>query len=307
MKRRGVKILLRKMQVLLFVISLILLPCFQVNVKAAEGEILEKPMIILDKYEVTDEQIVPGEDFTLTLSLKNFNTNVAADNVMIDIANPKGIMPEYGTVSQMYIGEIRPGETKKISINYHADTVMETTYVDFNLTIIINGTTINYISLRVPVGTDVPFSVLFDKFPTSVAVGENATSSLSFEVLGDEDVKNVTHVILVDGITIGSNTIGSLMPGVTRTQNTTVTFHEPGEYNVDIAIQYIDKTEQLQSYVVNSKTITVYEKEQEQIDIPQSGDRIDTNNDAEKSLLLGLGGIVLLAVLLVIVIVSRKK
>ena len=36
------------------------------------------PMLMVDKYTVENEKIVPGQDFTLTLTLKNYsNTNYA--------------------------------------------------------------------------------------------------------------------------------------------------------------------------------------------------------------------------------------
>ena len=300
---------LRKVRILLFVLGMVLLvPCFKGDVKAAEAGAgtSAAPMIMLERYDVTDEQIVPGEDFTLTLTLKNYSSNVTVKDVVVDITNPKGIMPVYGTVSQVYIDEIPAGETREVSVDYYADTVVDSTSVDFSLTIIDNGSATNYVLVRVPVGTDVPFYVLSDKFPTSVAVGENATSSLTFEVIGHANVRSVSHVVLVDGVAIGSSTIGSLTAGATRTQNTTVAFSEAGEYNVDIEIQYIDKADQPQSFIVGSKTITVYEKDDNDVIIPQEMEPMEENNE-NKSLILGLGGIVLIAGLLVIVMIRKKK
>uniref|UniRef100_UPI0040566B7D hypothetical protein n=1 Tax=Acetatifactor sp. TaxID=1872090 RepID=UPI0040566B7D len=294
---------------LMFIIGVMLLfPCFGGKAAAAEAaaEVVVAPMIMLERYDVTDEQIVPGEEFTLTLTFKNYSPDADAKGVLIDITNPTGIMPVYGTVSQVYIEEIPAGETREVSINYVADTILEGTSVDFYMTIIISGAAQNYVSIRVPVGTDIPFYILSDKFPTSVAVGENATSSLTFEVIGEADVRSVAHVVSVNGVAIGSNTIGSVTSGTTRSQNTTVAFMEPGEYTVDIEIQYIDKADQQQSFLVDSKTITVYEKEESGIIFPQEIE--DTaDDDANKSLILGLGGIVLLAVLLLVVIINKKK
>lgn len=291
----------KKRIIMLMLGIVLLLPCLGTEVSAAETT--NTPMILLEKYAVTDERIVPGEEFTLTLTFKNYSSDKKAEGLLIDIMNPEGIMPVYGTVSQVYIEEIPAGASKEVSIDYVADTVLENVSVDFSMTIIGSGIAQNYVTIRVPVGTDVPFYVLSAKFPSSVAVGENATSSLTFEVIGDANIRNVAHVLSVNGTVIGSNTIGSVSSGTTRTQNTTVAFSEAGEYTVDIEIQYMDKADQQQSYLVGSKTVTVYEEDN---DIMASHE-IDNRSETDKSILLGLGGIVLLAVLLLVVLINKKK
>lgn len=291
-----------KKRIIMLMLGIVLfLPCLGTEVSAAETT--NAPMILLEKYAVTDERIVPGEEFTLTLTFKNYSSDKTAEGLLIDIMNPVGIMPVYGTVSQVYIEEIPAGASKEVRIDYVADTVLENVSVDFSMTIIGSGIVQNYVTIRVPVGTDVPFYVLSAKFPSSVAVGENATSSLTFEVIGDANIRNVAHVISVNGAVIGSNTIGSVSSGATRTQNTTVAFSEAGEYTVDIEIQYIDKADQQQSYLVGSKTVTVYEEDN---DIMASHE-MNNRSETDRSLLLGLGGIVLLAVLLLVVLINKKK
>lgn len=293
---------LSKKHIIVLVMGIVLLfPCFRVEVTAAETT--NAPMILLDKYAVTDERIVPGEEFTLTLTFKNYSSDKAAEGLLIDIMNPGGIMPIYGTVSQVYIEEIPAGGSKEVSVDYVADTILENASVDFSMTIIGAGVAQNFVTVRVPVGTDFPFYVLSAKFPSSVAVGENATSSLTFEVIGDANIRNVTHVLSVDGTVIGSNTIGSVYSGTTRTQNTTVAFAEAGEYTVDIEIQYIDKADQQQSYLVGSKSVTVYEEDDDVI----ASNETENRSETDKSLLLGLGGIVLLAVLLLVILINKKK
>lgn len=291
----------KKRIIMLMLGIVLLLPCQGTEVSAAETT--NTPMILLERYAVTDERIVPGEEFTLTLTFKNYSSDKAAEGLLIDIMNPTGIMPVYGTVSQVYIEEIPAGASKEVSIDYVADTILENVSVDFSMTIIGSGIAQNYVTIRVPVGTDIPFYVLSAKFPSSVAVGENATSSLTFEVIGDANIRNVAHVLSVNGTVIGSNTIGSVSSGTTRTQNTTVAFPEAGEYTVDIEIQYMDKADQQQSYLVGSKTVTVYEEDN---DIMASHE-MENRSETDKSLVLGLGGIVLLAVLLLVVLINKKK
>lgn len=305
MKRNKSKTAIKIISTIVLILVMSFHPCFCVEAVATEvsGSI---PTIILEQYSVTDEQIVPGEEVTLTLYLKNCSTNTDANNVLLDITNPDGMIPLYGTVSQIYIDKIAAGETKEVSVDYYAETSIDTTFVDFSLTVIVGTTASNYISLRVPSGMDVPFSVISSQFPESVVAGDNATSALTFEVLGDENVRSVVHTISVNGELIGSSTIGTVTPGTIRTQNTIVTFREPGEYQVDIGIEYIDQTDQRQNYTIESTKVTVFENNGEAMFVPSEYENIK-NEEMHKSLLLGISGVGILAILVLVMLIRRKK
>lgn len=51
------------------------------------------PYIMVESYELSDEKIVPGEDFTLSLTLKNYSVSVTARDVLVNVENPGGIAP----------------------------------------------------------------------------------------------------------------------------------------------------------------------------------------------------------------------
>ena len=295
---------IKRVSVVVLALCVCMLPCFKGKALATEVE--NRPIIMLEKYSVTNDKIVPGEDFTLTLYLKNCNESVDAENIMLDITNPSGVMPVYGTVSQVYIDNIPAGETKEVSVEYFAETSIDTTFVDFALTMIVDLAASNYVALRVPAGMDVPFSIISEKFPESVMVGENVTAALAFEVLGDENVRNVSHTIAVGGEVIGSSTIGTVTPGTTRTQSTIVAFDEPGEYLVEVGIEYIDKTDQVQNYVVGTKRITVFESESGGVFVPLDKDDVE-DEGMYKSLFLGLGGVAVLVILVVVMLIRKKK
>ena len=117
------------------------------------------PYIMVESYELSDEKIVPGEDFTLSLTLKNYSVSVTARDVLVNVENPGGIAPVYGTVSQTWVDEMGPGETATVSFDYTSSVEITGDYLDFSITM-IGGSTANYITLRAPVGSDTPFSVM---------------------------------------------------------------------------------------------------------------------------------------------------
>ena len=61
-------------------------------------------MLMVDKYTVENERIVPGQDFTLTLTLKNYSNTNTATNIMLNVENPEGVAPVHGTTSQVFVG-----------------------------------------------------------------------------------------------------------------------------------------------------------------------------------------------------------
>ena len=121
-------------------------------VKANAINLESSPYIMLESYEVSNEKIVPGEDFTLTLTLKNYSVSATAKNVLVDISNPAGIAPVYGTVSQTWVEEMGPGETATVSFDYTSSVDITGDYLDFYITMV--GEVTNYITLRAPVGSD---------------------------------------------------------------------------------------------------------------------------------------------------------
>lgn len=299
------------------VLSIVILGLSVINVHATGTETTESvqeetemlslsdPLIVVDHYEITDEKIVPGEDFTLKIVLKNYNMKQPAKGVLIDIDNPSGVAPVYGTVSQMYIGDIGAGESKEISIDYNSWTTVTSDTLDFNVTI-VTDTNQNYVVLRIPVGSDSPFSVLSVTAPPSVQLNELVTVSVTFKVLGEERVKDVVLVANSGETRIGSSQIGILTPGITKTQQLLLSFNDLGEHTIDIALEYADESGQKQSASVVTTVITALARTIE--DVPGQTPGNDVGNDGmETILLMGISGMLILVIFLVVIIVLRKN
>ena len=91
------------------------------------------PFIVIERYELSRERIIPGNGFTLTLHLKNLSETRSASQVLVDITNPKGVAPVYGTVSQMFLGDFGPGESREVSFDYDSWTSITTETLDFGV------------------------------------------------------------------------------------------------------------------------------------------------------------------------------
>lgn len=283
---------------------------FLVNVmpvNATQVEAVSVPMIVLDKYEVSGEKIVPGEDFTLSFTLVNYHTSQTAYDVMVDISNPSGVAPVYGTVSQVYVGDMEPGESKKISLDYNSFTSITGDTIDFYMTI-VSSLNQNYITLRIPTGSDSPFSIQGSNVPGEAMVNETVLASISFKVLGEENVSNVVLAAKTNGETIANSQIGIVTPGTTKTQTLAFSFWEKGEYVVDLELEYTDTLGQKKSVPVGTELISVSEKPNSNGD-DTSTDEVPNapNNETSNILFMGISGILILVIFLVIVIIVRKN
>lgn len=277
------------------------------SVKADAINLESSPYIMLESYEISNEKIVPGEDFTLTLTLKNYSVSATAKNVLVDISNPAGIAPVYGTVSQTWVEEMGPGETATVSFDYTSSMDITGDYLDFYITMV--GEVTNYITLRAPVGSDSPFSVLAVNIPEQLGVNSISSASVSFRVLGEENVRNVSMEFTLNGESVSKSSVGILTAGTTRTQSISVTGYAPGQFNAELILYYDDETDQTQSVVVGSAMVDVINDIETDVVQEETTEIVGANDDSRSDdiVLLGVGGILILGIFTVVLMLTRKK
>lgn len=292
----------------LFVLTIVLATVYTGCIDVCASSIPVAPLIIVEKYEITNEKIIPGEDFTLTLTLANLSDDVTAENVLLDVDNPNGVAPVYGTVSQIYIGDVGPGEKLDVAMDYNSWTTITADTLDFHVTT-VTSTKQNYIVLRVPAGSDSPFSVVSTNIPETVHTNEMMQFVVAFKVLGEENVKDVSLTLSSDGVRMAESKIGIMTPGSTKTQQVYLNMAQPGEYVFDLALEYVDNTGQTMVSPVETAIVIVNEVEEK---VLQSGDDIGQNIQQEEEgmdmmLLMGISGVLILVIFMVVVILLRKN
>lgn len=284
---------------------LILMP----NVTANAEENIDLPYIMVDSYSLTEEKVIPGKEFTLTLTIKNSSKTVTVHDVIINVTNPNGIMPVYGAVSQQLIPKMQPQESVEVSFDYVSMAELVGDYLDFYVSLLA-GEAYNNVVVRVPMGVDSPFTILAFSVPTTIYAEEIASANVSFKVLGDANVRNVYLELQMNDEVITKSAVGTLTPGVTRTQNLSPMVSTPGIYEAKLVLYYDDETDQTQSVVVGSASVTV-EKRAEVIDNGGPADNAQIEQQEEdkfnKGVLMGVGGIIILLVFAIIVWIMRKK
>lgn len=269
------------------------------------------PAVLLDSYEISTDKIMPGRSFTLTLNFKNYGKASARD-LLVNVGNPKGVSPKYGTLSQLFLGELKAGESKSVSMEYDSYTKITEDYLNFEVAV-ASMEYGNSVVLSVPVSTDNPFSITATKGPDTISAYEKATYSVSFKVVGTSNVSNVSVLLLIDGQVAGENVIGILTPGTTKTQNISTTFTTPGIYEVEQVISYEDengilKTMKAETYQlkVESNAAPVATPIPTQPVTPGENSGLSGLSNTTYILILA-GASILIIFLMVVILVKKRK
>lgn len=230
-------------------------------------------------YEVTNETITPGSDFTLTVKLQNFSPVATAQRAIVVINNPEGVIPEYGTVSQAYLENIGPGDSVEVSFKYNTNTSIEAKSLNFTVNITSEafwGTT----QLRIPVGRMVDFETADVFIPETLILNKTEYLSAMIENLGSMGVSNVVMIARCDGEDIASSNIGTIAAGTIKTQSLSVVLQEEGQHTLELVLTYTNSDGENKEYVIASDIITVSKDIEE---IGQTSDLTETENQIGQS------------------------
>ena len=218
----------------------------------------EESLLYVTDYSVTNETIIPGKEFTLKMTLKNFSSKVAANDIIVMIDNPDGVVPEYGSVSVEYIDTLAPKATKTLKFNYNADSEIEAS--ELNYIVYTSSDSYNTSTpVRIAVGRE--GDVVVEEFtaPEKYEVGKTDYISALIENVSGKEVNNVVMVAKCDDAEVASATIGTMPIGVSKTQYVSVTFDEPGQHSYEVLLRYTDGEGVNKEFSIGSGMLTVSE------------------------------------------------
>ena len=261
--------------------------------------------LIVESYSITNDRIIPGEPFELKMVIKNASDSVKAKNTLVDIIDPSGVAPEYGKVSEFYLGDIDPDTSKTIQLKYDTWTSITSDTLDFNVMIATDDKT-HTTTLRIPAGAEEPFSILSVDIPSSAKQGESLSTSLTFKVLGEDNIKDVTYIVRVDDEERVNSSIGIMKPGATKTSAAAFSISDAGKHTIEVLLRYTDETGQMLYMEAGQKDVTIEKKVSQQ---SSSGESIDANINNSGPNYIGMGALAGVIVLLffTVVLILKKK
>ncbi len=162
---------------------------------SATGE--ENPRVIIESYSISEDEVKPGQEFELTLTLRNTSQFYDVYNVVITMKDTsKSIYPVYGSTNQAFVNRIYARKNTEITIPLKAmdDISVDVIPLQFNISYNDNyfiEKQDNDIDISLPVRLAGDLNVIASTVPKSVSEGTKARISLTYENTGSEGLYNI--------------------------------------------------------------------------------------------------------------------
>lgn len=261
-----------------------------------------KSIVVVESYSVTNDVIVPGENFTLDLYLMNYSNTVTAQDVIVSVTNPDYIAPLYGTTGEVYVGTIGPNEVKKVSIEYFTWDSLSLEAVDFNVEISSRDSQRSVV-LRMKAGVDLSLKAENITAPDVMTVNTRDEITMKLSVLGAQSVGNIVLYAESNGEEIAKSNVGNLASGTSKNQSLGLSFSEEGSYEISVKLSYMDADG-------TENTIEVY---RDYMEVEAEENNSDAENAAgsentlSKTLIIGVSGVLIALVCGIILVLVNKK
>lgn len=233
-------------------------------------EAKDKARLILQNYSVTNDGIVPGENFDLTMTFYNPSEEESIKSVIVTLTNESSvIMPVYGDSDQIYIDEIPAGGTQTVSVTLKAGEVLDVEYVKFGLSLAyadsLSTNNADIITFQIPVTQTSTLEAESVTFPDNAYVGADSRISVTYKNIGTEILYNVNMYVEdtteqeTQQISLGS--IGGSKVGYVQKY---LDFEQDGDHNLNIWFTYddassIEYTSDIFPETINVQQITAKE------------------------------------------------
>lgn len=227
--------------ILLVLIALV--PCSISSKAASMGK---KARVMVESFAVSNDAIVPGEPFELTLTIRNTSDTDVAKSIILTFTNDiETVYGVYGQPDQYYISELAPNATQQIKLQLMAAEKLTDTSVKFQTDFVyedyITSENKNTTTIQLPVTTTSKFEVQNVSFPDAVYAGEKTRMRITYKNTGGDDFYNITMSVKdQDTEDTQQYSLGSLVAGKVSYAEMYVTLPEAGEQKVTVSFSYED-------------------------------------------------------------------
>lgn len=161
----------------------------------ATGE--ENPRVIIESFSISEDEIIPGQEFELTLTIRNTSQFYDIYSVVVTMEDlTKSIYPVYGTANQVYIDRIYARKNTEIVIPLKAMDDISSSVIPLQFNISYNDNYFiekqdNDMEIYLPVRLKGDLKVVSSSVPNSVSVGAKARVSVTYENTGSVNLYNI--------------------------------------------------------------------------------------------------------------------
>jgi len=255
---------MKKISRVIYLVIVFILVCPLQNVKAITTEELFselKPQIIITNYSIENDTLLPGENSTVKITIKNTNLYANAYNILLSYyTNDNSVYPIYGTSNQVYIEKIGVGESVdvefELAVNKDFQYNASQLFFSIEYNDISGSSYTNETGIYLPVSSVCKIEVTEVNLPSEISFGDSTRLYISYKNTGSINASNLIMLIngnisedkkeiALDDLNAGANSFYSLE----------AVFQEKGEQELSIMLTYEDSNGN--RYLVESDTITV--------------------------------------------------
>ena len=269
--------------------------------------------VIVESYSVSNDAVKPGEEFELSLVLKNTSDSNSAWDVLVSLdTNTKEIIPVYGTSNQRYIDRIEENKTVTVTFQLQAGLQVEnpSSIVTVNLSSYdfylneLSKSTENSAKIQIPFEVKGTLIVSGYTVPDSATVGTKTRVSATYVNSGLEELNNVSVTISGEGLDKEyKKSLSNIGAGFSNVAEVYLDFQSPGYKTLSMCFQYTDSDGEIRVTDPVSFNVLVQDKEQSgDITVVQEG-----LGASSKIQIILLCAIVVLGVLGLIMYKSRRS
>lgn len=308
---------MKKITSILFGIILLLMPLNQVKVMASEIGLQDlPPKLIIESYHVEGEQLIPGEDFTLKLKIKNTNPYVDAHNVMISYSSSNLVVyPVYGESNQSFIEKVSAGKSEVVELHMtvleNANTNVASISIQMDYSSDNSSNSISSSGIILPISASCNMEIRSLSVAQSSMLGSKSLVSIAYTNTGSADIRNAKMILEGDILEEQKEVLlGDLLIGAQASKDCYVNFQHEGEQNLSISFSYEDSngvvytipeqkfTTMVNPIVVDSSGVTAPNEEPnqtlfEELELWQ--------------VVLMIGGIVAILIIIIAIIHSKNR
>ncbi len=207
---------------------------------------LGRPRIIVDSYSVSEDGIVAGNPFELTVTIQNVNPNMATGSILLKVdTTSSSIKNVYGQSNEAYVNYLRAYEKATVVFKLEATKDISTENVPLTLSINFADESAyennNDVQLQIPVKMQGVLMIQNYSLPSEIYVGTKARVSATYENAGIENLDDITMTVTGEGLAepVVQNLV-SLSGGDKNYTETYVEFNKAGEQKIQIDFSYKD-------------------------------------------------------------------
>lgn len=272
----------------------------------ATGE--ENPRVIIESYSISEDEVIPGQEFELTLTLRNTSQFYDIYSVMVTIEDDtKTIYPVYGTANQTYINRIYARKNTEITIPLKVADDISLSVIPLRFSISYNDNYFiekqyNDMEIFLPVRLSGDLNVISSTVPNSVSLGAKARVSLTYENTGSEKLYNVILKTSANGEVIETN-LYNIVGGEKSTTEVYLDCQRIGEIPFSYYFVYEDENGERYETEIFADSFEVVDSNTNLM----QGDVMVVGGGVDVMTFVVLAAIVIVAIVILILIKKRRR